>query len=51
MKIVNVDRINEVEIIKTSKTFQIGDLFFRSVKKPYKLVTFPVNFLRILLEK
>ncbi len=36
-------------IIKKSKSFQIGDLFFRSIKKPYKLVTFPINLIKILM--
>ncbi len=34
--------------LKKSKSFKIGDLFFRSIKNPYKLITFPFNFVRIL---
>ncbi len=37
--------------IKNSKSFKLGDLFFRSIKKPYKLITFPYNFIKILLDK
>lgn len=34
-----------------SKSYRLGNLFFRSIKKPYKLVTYPYNFIKILLEK
>ena len=37
--------------LRNSKSFQIGNLFFRSVKRPYKLITFPVNFIHILIQK
>ncbi|EKE20426.1 MAG: Rhamnan synthesis F [uncultured bacterium] len=37
--------------INNSKTFLLGDLFFRSIKSPYKFLMFPINFLRILLRK
>ena len=38
----------ELMKIKNSKAFRIGDLFFRSVKNPHKLIFFPYNFFRIL---
>ncbi len=41
----------EKDAIINSKSFRIGTLVFRSTKKPYKLLTFPINFLRILLGK
>ncbi len=37
--------------LRHSKAFQVGDLFFRSVKNPLKWVTFPFNFVKILLKK
>jgi len=40
-----------IKQLQGSKSFRIGNLFFRSVKKPYKLITFPINFVKILLEK
>lgn len=40
----------EFNEIITSKSFLLGNLFFRSIKNPYKILTFPVNFLRILFE-
>ncbi len=39
----------ELETLRNSKSFQIGDLFFRSIKEPWKLLVLPVNILRILL--
>jgi SAM-dependent methyltransferase len=38
---------NELCKIKNSKSFRMGNLFFRSIKFP-KCITFPLNFLRIL---
>jgi glycosyltransferase involved in cell wall biosynthesis len=46
----NKEKDNAVENIKKSKSFQLGDLFFRSVKEPYKLLTYPYNFIKILLK-
>jgi lipopolysaccharide biosynthesis glycosyltransferase len=37
----------EIMKLKKSKSFRIGNLFFRSIKSPLKAVTFPVNFVRI----
>ncbi len=37
--------------LSDSKSLQLGDLFYRSIKKPYKLITYPYNFIKILLEK
>ncbi len=37
--------------LQNSKSFRLGELVFRSIKKPYKLLTFPINFLRILINK
>lgn len=37
--------------IKNSKSFRIGDLFFRSIKKPWKVITLPINIIRILIKK
>ncbi len=34
--------------LQQSKSFRIGDLFFKSIKTPYKLIALPVNFVRIL---
>ncbi len=34
-----------------SKSFRLGNLFFRSIRSPYKLLAYPINFLRILFEK
>ena len=42
------ERIKKLE---TSKSYRLGDLFFRSIKRPYKILTFPVNVMMILLEK
>ncbi len=36
--------------LQNSKSFKLGDLFFRSIKKPYKLITFPINLLIILIK-
>jgi glycosyltransferase involved in cell wall biosynthesis len=41
----------ENEKLKQSKSFQLGNLFFRSVDSPYKIMTFPINFVRILIKK
>ncbi len=37
-------------IIKKSKSFEIGNLFFRLIKKPYKLITFSINLVKILMK-
>jgi len=37
--------------LKSSTTFRLGDLFFRSIKEPYKLMIFPYNVIKILLKK
>ena len=48
-KDVIIRRSNEqIKQLQNSKTFQVGDLFFRSIKKPYKLITFPINLVKIL---
>ena len=36
------------EKLENSKSFQIGSLFFRSLKNPIKWLTFPVNFFKII---
>lgn len=43
----------ERDIINLYQSIQylIGDLFYKSIKKPYKLVTLPINLIRILIEK
>ncbi len=41
----------DTQTIKSSKTYRLGDLFFRSIRKPHKLLTYPYNFARIVLEK
>lgn len=41
----------ELQKIQNSKSFQIGDLFFRSIQKPCKLLTYPYNFIKILISK
>lgn len=47
-----IDKKNkEIDKIKNSKSFKIGSLFFRSVKSPWKMITFPVNFLYIIFRK
>jgi len=33
----------------TSKSFRLGNLFFRSIRNPYKMITFPFNAIRVLL--
>lgn len=35
--------------IESSKSFRLGNLFFRSIKRPVKILTFPFNFLAILV--
>ncbi|XLQ20252.1 MAG: glycosyltransferase [Candidatus Moraniibacteriota bacterium] len=37
--------------LKESRSFRLGDLFFRSLRKPYKLLTFPFNLFKIITEK
>ncbi len=49
---LQLDQKNEyIAELKNSASFQLGDLFFRSVQKPYKLLTYPYNFIKILLKK
>ena len=48
LEVVNKKNI-EIKNIQESKSFQIGNLFFRSVKSPWKMITFPVNLLKIFL--
>jgi len=43
-------RNDQTQRIRKSKSFLLGDLFFRSVKRPYKLLTYPYNFIKILLK-
>lgn len=38
----------EILALRNSKTFLIGDLFFRSIRSPRKMITFPFNLLRTL---
>lgn len=45
------EKIKMQEVELNSKSFRLGNLFFRSIKNPYKLIVFPINFVRILLEK
>lgn len=42
---------NEIDKLKKSKSFLLGNLFFRSMKNPYKAITFPINLIRILIGK
>ncbi len=35
----------------SSKSFRLGSLFFRSIKHPWKLITFPINLIRLFLDK
>jgi len=39
---------NVVQLPQKTKS-KIGDLFFRSIRSPYKLLTFPLNFIVIIL--
>ncbi|HBI50452.1 MAG TPA: phosphoribosyl transferase [Candidatus Moranbacteria bacterium] len=41
----------ELARIITSKSFLLGNLFFRSIRSPIKIATFPINFIKILLLK
>lgn len=41
----------EIKNIKESKSFRIGSLFFRSIKNPYKILMFPINFINIIFSK
>jgi CDP-glycerol glycerophosphotransferase (TagB/SpsB family)/GT2 family glycosyltransferase len=41
----------KIKSLYGSKTYKIGNLFFRSIHKPYKLVLFPLNLFNILKEK
>lgn len=40
---------NKCAALEHSKSFRLGNLFFRSVKTPYKLLTFPLNAARTLI--
>jgi|GEM_PF-3517553 len=42
---------NQLKEVLDSKSYGVGSLFFRSVKKPVKLITFPLNLTRILLKE
>ncbi len=44
------DNNKQLANLKHSKSFRLGELFFRSIKKPYKLITFPINCINILLK-
>lgn len=39
---------SELEQLRRSKSFRIGNLFFRTVPSPLKWITFPVNLFRII---
>lgn len=46
-----IERLNkENRMLENSKSFRFGDLFFRSIKNPYKLLVFPINFIKILFK-
>ncbi len=45
------EKMMQNAIIQNSKSFKLGNLFFRSIKNPFKWITFPVNVLRILFKK
>jgi glycosyltransferase involved in cell wall biosynthesis len=42
---------HEIKQMQSSKSFRLGNLFFRSLERPYKMLTFPINFVRILIGK
>ncbi len=42
---------SEKNRLENSKSFKLGNLFFRSIKSPLKWLTFPLNFIKILLNK
>ena len=37
--------------IKESRAFRFGDLILQSIKKPYRLLTFPIDFVKIFQKK
>ncbi|MFA7466429.1 MAG: hypothetical protein WCZ08_03375 [Parcubacteria group bacterium] len=43
--------LNEFEQLKKSKSFRLGNLFFRSIRNPWKIFTFPLNLVLILIDK
>ena len=43
--------LERIKNLETSKSYRLGSLFFRSIKNPWKMITFLVNFLGILLKK
>lgn len=43
-------RDSEIDKIKNSKLFRIENLFFRSIKNPKKILTFPINTSRIIFD-
>lgn len=40
-----------LDAVENSKSFRLGNLFFRSMRNPWKIITFPINLLKILFEK
>ncbi len=44
---IKIKKIND-NLVKETKTFKVGDLFYRSIKRPYKILTFPINLVRIM---
>jgi glycosyltransferase involved in cell wall biosynthesis len=47
----NIELERELSVLRTSKSFQLGSLFFRSILNPLKIITFPLNLLMILFKK
>ncbi|MDX9856115.1 MAG: glycosyltransferase [Candidatus Moranbacteria bacterium] len=45
------EKNSKIRIIQESKSFKIGSLFFRSIKNPWKIITFPINFLKVVFGK
>lgn len=41
----------ECDALRHSTSFRLGNLFFRSVKRPYKLLTFPINAVGMLVRQ
>lgn len=40
----------EILVLRESKSFRLGELFFRTMKSPVKWFTFPLNFAKILVD-
>lgn len=40
----------DLSALRKSKSFALGNLFFRSIRNPYKLIMLPLNFVRILVK-